>query len=200
MKTITNIDKYRVRANRLQKSTKRSLDENSSGAAIDQIVGRFKRMGELKTGHADIWSKQLGTFPIAKYLDLIAFEEGHGNWLAMSRLLKEQDQNEGLNNSEDTELYKFGASEFNLNVWCRSYAEAKAYLDSHRGFYLLKYKNQCFLAQAPHIRDIGLDPNDADWEEIGRDWVKPKNLEARERLRQKLRQSRARDKSQTTSV
>lgn len=191
MKTIAKIDKYRIQANRLQKSVRQLFKEKMSGSEIDQIITRFKQMGELNSENPEYSHKQLNAFQISKYLDLIAFEAGHCNWLTMSRLLKEQDQKEGLTNEEDIELYKFGTSEFNLNVWCPSYEEARAYLDSHRGFYLLHYKGNCFLAQAPHILNIGLNPNDPDWDEIDRDWVKPKNPEAKKRLQQKLRQASA---------
>ncbi|MCW7538512.1 hypothetical protein OOT46_11735 [Aquabacterium sp. A7-Y] len=190
MKSVTSIDKYRLMASRLQKTTKQSLTEDPSSAALEEIVQRFRRMGELATDSESAALRRLGAFSLTKYLDLIAYEEGRGNWAELTQQLREQDKS--LDDAEDTELYKFNASEFNLNVWCPSYEEAKAYLDSHRGFYLLQYKGQCFLAQAPHIVDLGLDPKDPDWEKIGRDWVQPKDPEAKTRLRQKLQQARER--------
>ena len=36
------------------------------------------------------------------------------------------------------------------------------------------------------IETLGLDPEDPDWEAIGRDWVRPASLKARERLYAKL--------------
>jgi hypothetical protein len=188
MKIITGIDKYRLRANRLQKSTKQSLTENSSIESVKEIVQRFRQTGKLKIENESTALRCLGAFPLDKYLDLIAYEEGHGDWATLSKLLYEQDKS--LIDSEDTELYILNASEFNLNVWCRNYEEAKEYLDSHRGFYLLQYKGQCFLAQSPYIIDLGLTPGDPDWEKIGRDWVKPLDPEAKKRLRQKLLRAR----------
>ena len=146
------------------------------------------QMGELKIENELALLRCLKAFPLSKYLDLIAYEEGHGDWATLSKLL--QEQGKSLNDSEDTELYRLNASEFNLNVWCRNYEEAKDYLDSHHGFYLLQYKGQCFLAQSPYIIDLGLSPTDPDWEKIGRDWVKPIDPEAKKRLRQKLLQAR----------
>ncbi len=32
------------------------------------------------------------------------------------------------------------------------------------------------------VRERGLDPDDPDWERIGRDWVRPLDAAARERL------------------
>ena len=36
------------------------------------------------------------------------------------------------------------------------------------------------------IRTMGLDPDDPDWEKIGRDWVRPMDMSARRRLYGKL--------------
>ena len=35
------------------------------------------------------------------------------------------------------------------------------------------------------IRELGLDPDDPDWERIGWDWVEPHDPQARERLLEK---------------
>jgi hypothetical protein len=146
MKTINSINKYRIRANRLRKSTKQNLDENPSGELVKQIVQRFVKVGGLKSEKESVQLRRLRSFPLNKYLDLIAHEEGHGDWSALSQLLREQDKS--LDGSEDTELYNIGVSEFNLNVWCPGYEDAKVYLDSHRGFYLLQYKG---ILHRPHM-------------------------------------------------
>jgi hypothetical protein len=71
-----------------------------------------------------------------------------------------------------------------LNRWFRSYAEARASLDAEGG-YLLPFKHQFFVTLSEGIRDLGLDPDDPDWERIGWDWVQPKDREAWERLKEK---------------
>ncbi len=53
------------------------------------------------------------------------------------------------------------------------------------GGYLLPYRNQFFVTVAAAIRELGLDPEDPDWERIGRDWVRPRDAEARKRLEEK---------------
>jgi hypothetical protein len=193
-KTISRIDQYRVLANRLRKTVRQSLEENSSGEALKPIVQRFAQSGALSS-NAENYStrlRRLKSFSINKYLELIAYEAGYDSWTAMGEGI---DGRDNIDNAEDTELYKPGVSEFNLNVWCRTYSEAKEYLSTHKGFYLLQYKEKCFLVQAPHIEGLGLDPGDPDWEKIGRDWVKPKDQEAKSRLREKLRQAREPAKS-----
>jgi hypothetical protein len=75
-----------------------------------------------------------------------------------------------------------------LNRWFTNYEEARASLDSEGG-YLLPYKGHFFVTQSEGIRELGLDPEDSDWELIGWDWVRPKNDEAWQRLRHKRQQA-----------
>lgn len=71
-----------------------------------------------------------------------------------------------------------------LNHWFSTYAEARAHLDAAGGV-LLPYGSQCFVTTADAIRELGLDPRDPDWDRIGRDWVRPEDAAAWERLRAK---------------
>jgi hypothetical protein len=71
-----------------------------------------------------------------------------------------------------------------LNRWFTTYEEARASLDSEGG-YLLPYANQFFVTVAGAIRELGLDPQDPDWARIGWDWVRPADIEAWERLKEK---------------
>jgi len=162
-----------------------------STSTLRPIAYRFQQMGQLTRDDESAWLRRLTQFSMAKYLDLLAYEEGQENWKTLTKRLR--DLGPSLRVDEDTELYRFNACEFNLNIWFHTYDEARAYLDSHRGFFLLQYKGQCFLAQAPHILDLGLDPKDPDWKKIGWDWVHPKDPEAKARLREKLRQASGKD-------
>lgn len=45
------------------------------------------------------------------------------------------------------------------------------------------------MTQSEGIRELGLDPDDPDWERIEWDWVRPKDSEAWERLREKRQQA-----------
>jgi hypothetical protein len=67
------------------------------------------------------------------------------------------------------------------NIWFADYEEARQVRAEHGGF-LLGYRHQYFVADQHFIETLGLDPNDADWEAIGRDWISPKDPEARTRL------------------
>ncbi|MCA1631003.1 MAG: hypothetical protein LC785_01125 [Acidobacteria bacterium] len=71
-----------------------------------------------------------------------------------------------------------------LNRWFTTYDEARASRESEGG-YLLPYKNQFFVTEGEGVRELGLDPDDADWALIGWDWVRPKDAAAWERLKEK---------------
>lgn len=73
-----------------------------------------------------------------------------------------------------------------LNHWCSTYEEARALREAEGG-YLLPYRSQFFVTVAEAIVELGLDPQDPDWERIGWDWVRPLDSEAWEFLRDKRR-------------
>ncbi|OLC37598.1 MAG: hypothetical protein AUH81_05955 [Candidatus Rokubacteria bacterium 13_1_40CM_4_69_5] len=69
-----------------------------------------------------------------------------------------------------------------LNRWFTTYEDARASLDAEGG-YLLPYRAQFFVTSPEGIRELGLDPDDADWARIGWDWARPLDAVAWERLR-----------------
>jgi hypothetical protein len=76
-----------------------------------------------------------------------------------------------------------------LNRWFTTYEEARASLESEGG-YLLPYRSQFFVTTNEEIRELGLDPEDADWARIGWDWVRPSEKAASERLNEKRASAR----------
>ncbi|HYG80054.1 MAG TPA: hypothetical protein VD861_06685 [Pyrinomonadaceae bacterium] len=71
-----------------------------------------------------------------------------------------------------------------LNRWFKTYEEARCALESDGG-YLFPYKHQFFLCEAPAVKAMGLDPDDPDWDKIGRDCARPADEQACRRLREK---------------
>ena len=71
-----------------------------------------------------------------------------------------------------------------LNAWFTSYEQALSSREIAGGF-LLPYKDQFFVTQSGGIRELGLDPEDPDWAQIGWDWIRPKDLDAWKRLKEK---------------
>jgi hypothetical protein len=71
-----------------------------------------------------------------------------------------------------------------LNRWYSTYQEAWEARELEGG-YLFPYRHHFFVTEAEAVRELGLDPDDPDWEQIGWDWVQPRDAEAWERLRDK---------------
>ena len=78
-----------------------------------------------------------------------------------------------------------------LNRWFSSYDEAREALETEGG-YLLPYRHQFFICQPEAIQAMGLEPDDPDWERIGRDGGRPADAEAFQRLSKKREEARER--------
>ena len=76
------------------------------------------------------------------------------------------------------------AMEVYLNQWFSAYEEAWESREAGGG-YLFPYRHHFFVTEADAVRELGLDPEDPDWELIGWDWVRPLDPEAWERLKEK---------------
>lgn len=91
-------------------------------------------------------------------LHVIAIENGFSSWMDLKTQLR----------------FIVGG---HLNHWFTTYEEAKTYQKSRGGF-LLPYKKQFFIGDAPYLREIGFNPDDINWQLIDFDWVKPCNQSA----------------------
>ena len=58
-----------------------------------------------------------------------------------------------------------------LHIWFSEYAQARSVLAQQADGFLLPYRRQCFIVQAPFIEALGLNPADPAWVAIGRDLV-----------------------------
>ena len=74
-----------------------------------------------------------------------------------------------------------------LNQWFADYDQARAALESGGGF-LFPYQKHYFVCKPDVVAALGMDPNDSDWEKIGRDCARPNDSEAFLRLVQKREQ------------
>ncbi len=67
------------------------------------------------------------------------------------------------------------------NIWFAKYEEAATVREEHGG-YLLTYDKQFIVVDEDYITALGVDPSDLRWEQIGRDWAKPRDVAARDEL------------------
>lgn len=110
---------------------------------------------------------------------VVAREHGFRNWAHAAEVLSTAEPDDF-----GTLLYPQGVAA-HWNIWSASYEEARRIREEHGGF-LLAYRNQYLIVDEHFVRTLGLDPDDADWDAIGRDWARPKQPEARQRLYAKL--------------
>lgn len=121
-------------------------------------------------------------------LDAIAAEAGFGDWRHMKAEMDARLR--AAFNPE--QLFGLRASFF-LNLWFTTYDEARAVLDAHPRRFLFPYRSQFVVCDAGLLADRGIDAGDPDWARIGRDWARPDDMAARDRLSATIARQLARD-------
>ena len=114
-------------------------------------------------------------------LTAIAAELGFANWPQAKSALTGQGQTTDFG----TLLCPLTLAGGHINRWYTRYEEAAEARATCQG-YLLAYRRQYLVVDRYYIEDLGLDPQDEDWEAIGFDWVRPRSVAARARLYAKL--------------
>jgi hypothetical protein len=146
------------------------------GQRDPHAVARTRQLAEFK-GHDP--SSLPASIKRRHCLAIVARELGFQGWPHAVGVLR------GVDSSDfGTLLYPDGA-DVHWNIWSASYGEARAIREQHGG-YLLAYRRHFFIVDRYFIETLGLQPEDPDWDLIGRDWVKPRQPDARERLYGKL--------------
>jgi hypothetical protein len=185
-----DIETFRTRARRLLDRF-RSDDPDASLAAARRLQ-RLPAFADLRA--TDLLARP-GLVRCKHALAAIAEEEGCSSWSELERTCECgagpprtcRDAAGGRAGSGFRAPRAQGA----LHHWFSSHAAARRHLDAAGGF-LFPYLDQCFVCDAETVRALGLDPEDPDWERMGRDWIDPADREARMRLETKLRRARRR--------
>ena len=106
-------------------------------------------------------------------LSALAQRLGLSGWSHLTALL------DGTSNDFGTALHIGSPAQW--SIWSASYAEAQSIRAEHGGW-LLPYRHQYMVVDEHFVRELGLDPDDPDWARMGRDWVEPRDPQARLRL------------------
>ena len=141
-----------------------------------EALGRVRSLPELGSSDDERLAK---TTQRRHCLAVIARELGFDGWPHAERVLS------GQTIDDFGSLLSPPGAAAHWNIWSASYDEARAIRAAHGG-YLLAYKRHFFIVDRYYLETLGLDPDDADWDRIGRDWVKPREPSARARLYAKL--------------
>jgi hypothetical protein len=171
------LDEYKTRAAILLKHL-RSDDKTK----IEEAIQRFQILPFL----AELSVQELSNSAIKlkHALTVLAVENGFDTWADFKRNVEYNDKVTAFRNRNYTSLCPKRCWGIMSN-WEVRYEDALDTLEQ-RGGYLLPYKQQFFVCEEAYIETLGLDPHDIDWELIGWNWVKPANIEAWERLNEKL--------------
>lgn len=112
-------------------------------------------------------------------LFVIAKELGFTDWPHATKVLCGR-----MAEDYGTLLYPRGGTA-HTNIWSASYDEARTLRNQTEG-YLLPYRNQFIVVEDHYIRTLGLDPDDADWASLKRDWLALDGQAARSRMYAKV--------------
>jgi hypothetical protein len=142
---------------------------------------RLRALAEFARADDETLAAAASTVRRKHCLAVVAREHGFTSWDHARRVLEGSPGESDFGN-----LLYDTATGAHLNVWYAEYGQARAHLDAARREgarrYLLAYRTQFFVSEAPFIEELGLDPYDADWDAIDFDWVAPRDGVARSRL------------------
>lgn len=110
--------------------------------------------------------------------DILAKASGFKSWRELKELF------------EATEHYCPKGSSARWKVWYKSYDQAEAQLKAGDGF-LLPYRDHFFICDFDYVHFLGIERDDTDLKNVGRNWVEPNDAEAFFRLNQKIRRNTA---------
>jgi hypothetical protein len=165
----------RIRASFLLKDL-RSGDPFRTAQAGQRLsaVPRFAALGPEQI------AARAGEVQLKHALEVVAREQGFASWSEL-KTASEANPATGLDTAR---LLRRPGGGF-LNHWYARYEEAQASLAAVGGF-LFPYRGQYFICDAGLLEQHGIDPGDPDWARIGRDWVRPADPQARDRLERVL--------------
>lgn len=112
-------------------------------------------------------------FALKDAYELIAEQSGYSSW---RELKKDFELADLLNPPQWSAIWK---------IWFKTREEALTHFEDH--LFLLPYKNQFFLCDVNYIHSLGIEDDDEDFKNVGRDWTRPKNSRSLESLLKKIK-------------
>jgi hypothetical protein len=173
---IDPVRELKVRAEVLQRGL-----EGGDGV----VLRRLRALPELRKADESTLRAAAASIQRKHCLAIVGKETGFSGWEHARRVLSGDPEEADFGGL----LCGAGRGTF-LNHWFSTYDEARRVhqdllaMGSTR--YLLAFKRQVLITEGGYIESLGLDPEDADWREIGWDWVRPRRVDARCRLYAKL--------------
>ena len=130
------------------------------------LVDEIKVRARVRLSHARR-DGAVGSATLRDYLHQAAREVGFAGWEQARRVLGAQ----AAPGDDMGSFWHVPRSGILLHIWFSEYAQARSVLAQQADGFLLPYRRQCFIVQAPFIEALGLKPADPAWAAIGRDLV-----------------------------
>lgn len=138
-----------------------------SGFLSQQVlVDEIKVRARVRLSHARR-DGAVGSATLRDYLHQAAREVGFAGWEQARRVLGAQ----AAPGDDMGSFWHVPRSGILLHIWFSEHAQARSVLAQQADGFLLPYRRQCFIVQAPFIEALGLKPADPAWAAIGRDLV-----------------------------
>lgn len=137
-------------------------------------VARFQQLSPFTTVSTDE-PTALNDLQLKHAFTVIAVENGYESWPELKSALDTASETSPLAEIKE-QFYPKGYTTY-WNIWFAKYAQAKKVLNEGKGF-LLPYKNQYFIVEEHFVDSIGLPHTLPEWNQIGNDWIHPKNVKA----------------------
>jgi hypothetical protein len=173
--TALTLDECRIQASLLLKDLR-----SEDGPRARRAAERFQVLPYLRSHEPDAILGRRASIRLKHALAVVAAELGYPIWTECKKRL-ETPPNQRL----DTETFFVAKGAAYLNRWFARYDEARASLEAEGG-YLFPFRRQFFICEAGFLEARDIDPAHPDWERIGRDWVRPRDEAARDRLERTL--------------
>ncbi len=174
-RTALTLDECRIQASLLLKDLR-----GEDGARAVRTAERFQILPVLRSLDPDAILGRRASIRLKHALAVVAADLGYRTWAECKRRL-ETPPDRRL----DTETFFAAMGAAYLNRWFARYDEARASLEAEGG-YLFPFRRQFFVCEAGFLEARDIDPAHPDWERIGRDWVRPRDEAARDRIERKL--------------
>jgi hypothetical protein len=169
------LDECRIQASLLLKDLR-----GDDGLRAGRAAERFRMLPYFRPHEPDAILGRRASIRLKHALAVVAAELGSLTWADCKRRLEAP-----AISRLDTELFFARMGAAYLNRWFARYDEARASLEAEGG-YLFPFRRQFFICEAGFLEARGIDPAHPDWDRIGRDWVRPRDEAARDRLERRL--------------
>ena len=136
------------------------VSDHSAEALVDELKVRARvRLNRARR------EGSAGTMRLRDALHEVAREVGFKDWEHARKVLG------GLAGLGDDlgDFWHVPRTGILLHYWFSDYAQARAVLEQDHTGFLLPYRRQFFIVQAPFIEALGLGPDDPAWAAAGRD-------------------------------